>query len=131
MDIDNFKQINDCLGHEIGDMVLYKIGECLKSASKKSYNVGRFGGDEFIAILEGVDDIFADKELLRIQALISNVEIFGEFKITLTFSFNLLKNSFNKYSSFILLIDISSSFCFFILNVFKSKTIFISSLPIN
>lgn len=50
MDIDYFKQYNDCLGHQTGDAVLRKIGEILKSLSTDKFTASRYGGDEFAII---------------------------------------------------------------------------------
>ena len=50
LDIDNFKKINDTMGHAFGDEVLKNIGMRLKAAFRSSDIVGRFGGDEFYRI---------------------------------------------------------------------------------
>jgi diguanylate cyclase (GGDEF)-like protein len=55
VDVDNFKQINDTLGHQIGDQVLQKIARRLVTAVRGCDEVARIGGDEFIAIIEEVD----------------------------------------------------------------------------
>lgn len=51
VDIDEFKKINDKYGHNIGDKVLKYITECLESVTRESDFVGRWGGDEFIVLL--------------------------------------------------------------------------------
>lgn len=56
IDADDFKQINDALGHKVGDQVLQKIASRLVTAVRGCDEVARIGGDEFIAIIEGVDD---------------------------------------------------------------------------
>ncbi len=53
LDVDNFKQINDALGHEAGDHVLAGLAGRLRDALKPSDFLGRMGGDEFVAVLEG------------------------------------------------------------------------------
>ena len=52
IDLDRFKVINDTLGHDIGDKVLIEIAKRLKHTLRKSDFISRWGGDEFIAILE-------------------------------------------------------------------------------
>ncbi|MCU7796898.1 MAG: EAL domain-containing protein [Candidatus Thiodiazotropha sp. (ex Myrtea spinifera)] len=56
MDIDNFKIINDSLGHEVGDMVLTEAGWRIQEALRSDDTVCRLGGDEFTAIIRGVND---------------------------------------------------------------------------
>lgn len=52
IDVDCFKEINDTLGHPVGDMVLRKIAEALKEAFSDCGSIGRVGGDEFAAITD-------------------------------------------------------------------------------
>ena len=59
LDIDGFKKINDTFGHDVGDVVLNKLGVFLKNKFINGEIVGRFGGDEFIIFIK--DD--NDKEL--------------------------------------------------------------------
>jgi diguanylate cyclase (GGDEF)-like protein/PAS domain S-box-containing protein len=56
LDIDQFKIINDNLGHDIGDKILLKITKRLKSILKKEIFLARFGGDEFVIIAENKSD---------------------------------------------------------------------------
>ena len=51
VDVDYFKSINDTLGHPVGDLVLKRIAQTLKSEFSASGNVGRMGGDEFAVLL--------------------------------------------------------------------------------
>lgn len=55
IDIDNFKQINDEHGHQVGDEVLQKVAKKLVAAVRGCDKVARLGGDEFIAIIEDVE----------------------------------------------------------------------------
>ena len=55
-DIDNFKSINDTLGHDAGDDVLGEVGRMLRNASRKRDIVGRLGGEEFAVFLPDTDE---------------------------------------------------------------------------
>ena len=57
LDVDQFKSINDKLGHEIGDLILKEIASRLSWATRKADTVSRFGGDEFIILLLEISDI--------------------------------------------------------------------------
>jgi diguanylate cyclase (GGDEF)-like protein len=52
MDINNFKEVNDALGYEAGDAVLAQAGATIRSCLRDSDSVARWGGDEFVALLE-------------------------------------------------------------------------------
>ncbi|BCP52716.1 hypothetical protein K32_13330 [Kaistia sp. 32K] len=57
IDLDHFKDINDSLGHDAGDMVLREISSRLRSTIRKSDVIGRLGGDEFAVVLTNAHDI--------------------------------------------------------------------------
>jgi diguanylate cyclase (GGDEF)-like protein len=63
-DIDHFKRVNDLRGHDVGDAALRMVAETLRHNMRRSDVVGRWGGEEFVAILYSV----ADEAALRAVA---------------------------------------------------------------
>jgi len=70
-DLDHFKDVNDTFGHEAGDAVLTAFAKILKKECRTVDVVGRFGGEEFLAILSETDTqgraIFAEKVRKHVQ----------------------------------------------------------------
>ena len=75
-DVDNFKKINDTMGHAFGDQVLKSLGEQLSMEFRKTDILGRIGGDEFVILLR---DIKEDEIVLKEGDKILN--FFRQFKV--------------------------------------------------
>ena len=72
MDLDRFKSVNDQYGHRIGSQLLVEVGRVLKSTVRDEDVVVRYGGDEYVAILLGVDSGGALKVAERIRRSIED-----------------------------------------------------------
>ena len=56
LDLDNFKEVNDTHGHNVGDLMLKKVARKLQATLRKNDIIARIGGDEFTVLLEGIKD---------------------------------------------------------------------------
>ena len=67
-DLDNFKPINDTYGHHVGDEVLKIVANKLKETLRKEDTICRFGGDEFVILIEELDSFeYLDNVLKKIN----------------------------------------------------------------
>ncbi len=75
IDLDHFKRVNDTWGHVAGDAVLRGIGDCLRDELRTYDTIGRFGGEEFVAILPAVDEPQAAVIAERLRQRIADLTI--------------------------------------------------------
>lgn len=74
-DIDDFKHINDTYGHAYGDIVLREVGDAIKSSIKKTDEVFRYGGEEFMAVVFDDDKEHAKRIAERIRVTVENLDL--------------------------------------------------------
>ena len=94
IDVDDFKAINDTYGHLVGDEVLRELAACIKKNVRVTNISVRFGGDEFVIILENTsgEDAFLVAE--RIRACVSELEFsVGETVFHITLSIGLIEGT--------------------------------------
>ncbi|MEM7435209.1 MAG: EAL domain-containing protein [Myxococcota bacterium] len=72
LDMDRFKEINDMLGHEVGDKLLIEAAKRIRAAVRDQDTVARLGGDEFAVILEGVSE--AKEVLPVVERIMASLE---------------------------------------------------------
>ncbi|GGA71926.1 bifunctional diguanylate cyclase/phosphodiesterase [Ornithinibacillus halotolerans] len=93
IDFDNFKDVNDTLGHHIGDIFLQQVSKRLQESLRQNDEITRIGGDEFFIILQGVTD--AEVSIIAeriIQSMNQSLTLLGH-ELTVTLSIGISKHS--------------------------------------
>ncbi|HEU0014336.1 MAG TPA: diguanylate cyclase [Longimicrobium sp.] len=87
LDLDRFKQVNDTYGHPTGDVILYETARIIKETAREIDMVGRYGGEEFIAILPNTDEAEAQRFAERVrQAVEKHLFRDGDTEVRMTVS---------------------------------------------
>ena len=87
LDIDNFKKINDTMGHAFGDEVLREIGQGLKQQFRASDIIGRAGGDEFVILLKHItEDRYVIREARKLENFFKGLQVGKYTKYSVTSS---------------------------------------------
>ncbi len=80
LDIDNFKKVNDTMGHAFGDTLLKTLGKEIRTEFRVTDIVGRTGGDEFMIFLKDVnDDLIVEREANRITRFFHDFKAGGDY----------------------------------------------------
>lgn len=88
-DLNHFKQVNDIFGHSVGDKLLIEFAQILQENYKKDGFIGRMGGDEFIAILDGTDITYIESTIRSLMAKIDklNKKEDRDYQISVAYGF--------------------------------------------
>lgn len=103
LDIDSFKFINDAYGHQVGDEVLIMLANTINAIIRKDDFLVRYGGDEFLIILDNAHENHAAEILNRIQLRLDKENIY-EFPIRISYGI-VEVNSIQDYEDAVLLAD--------------------------
>lgn len=93
IDIDHFKQVNDALGHQAGDSVLTDVARLLGMLCRKDDLLGRYGGEEFVIVLPGVDAEGCESMGMRLLDSIHGYRYRGSVPITVSVGFATLRTN--------------------------------------
>ena len=96
LDVDHFKSVNDTYGHMYGDKILARVGQRLKEVVGEDGVVGRIGGDEFMIVLNGVNDdqmLRGVLRAMRTQIKWEFSEEFTDFMITCSIGASIYPNN--------------------------------------
>lgn len=85
-DLDHFKNINDSLGHSIGDALLVELSRRLREVLREDDVVSRLGGDEFILLLSGVDETGAERVAEKLLATVNQSYQLGQYDLNISAS---------------------------------------------
>ncbi len=99
MDIDHFKSVNDTYGHAAGDSALKGLSRLLLQRLRKSDIVGRYGGDEFVALLIDCESQQALKIMDEIRVHFSEIEFYPNKSKSLSLTFSCGISTFPKYQT--------------------------------
>lgn len=100
-DIDNFKEINDTFGHDMGDYVINSVGKILKKNFRNSDYVCRLGGDEFLILLvESKNENFIMERCNKIVSEIRDSVVLPNYVVTISMGVA-INNNFNDLDEMI------------------------------
>jgi len=86
LDLDHFKDINDSLGHKVGDDLLVKLSQRLKSVLREEDTLSRQGGDEFVLLLPGADAHASSIIARKLLDILNKPFNIGHYELTVTIS---------------------------------------------
>ncbi|GFO71954.1 two-component system, cell cycle response regulator [Bathymodiolus japonicus methanotrophic gill symbiont] len=106
IDIDFFKQFNDSCGHQVGDEALVMVAQIMRSLTRPGDFIGRYGGDEFVFVLQSTDKkgVYSYAERIRLEVEQQGKTLSRQFlghEITISVGISLFHQEFNSYEKII------------------------------
>jgi diguanylate cyclase (GGDEF)-like protein len=86
IDLDNFKALNDSLGHLAGDEILHNIGRLIHSSIRQEDTAFRWGGDEFVILFHNLDEQVADLRMLDLAERLERFHLRNKGPLAIHFS---------------------------------------------
>jgi diguanylate cyclase (GGDEF)-like protein len=105
LDIDHFKNINDSFGHQMGDKILLEVTKTISQTLRSNDGFGRYGGEEFVVLLPGLDKSKAVMIAERIRKAIKNRSYPGDRPVTISIGIANFPDDVSRESELIPLAD--------------------------
>lgn len=86
IDLDGFKQINDTLGHHVGDTVIVELAKTLQKHLKHEHLLARLGGDEFCVVLKNIDQKKALEFFIKLKSAVASLHVKEKKDLTVSVS---------------------------------------------
>ena len=96
LDLDDFKHVNTSLGHEAGDLLLVEMAHRLGTCLRPEDTLARFGGDEFVVLLEDLKPSEAEEVAERLLREIHNPIIVDNYELSVTGSIGIVSGNFDR-----------------------------------
>jgi diguanylate cyclase (GGDEF)-like protein len=110
VDLDRFKDVNDSLGHRIGDDVLRQVASRFRRALRESDSIGRLGGDEFVVLVEGAEARHAEAAAQRLlDALVTPFSVQSEARpqVTVSASIGIVSGTYSSAEDLLMDADVA------------------------
>ncbi|SMG64731.1 diguanylate cyclase with GAF sensor [methanotrophic bacterial endosymbiont of Bathymodiolus sp.] len=112
IDIDNFKKFNDTCGHQVGDEALIMVAQIMRSLTRPGDFIGRYGGDEFVFVLQSTNKkgVYSYAERIRLEVEQQGKLLSRQFlghEITMSIGISLYHQEFNRYDKIISTADMA------------------------
>lgn len=112
IDIDNFKKFNDTCGHQVGDEALIMVAQIMRSLTRPGDFIGRYGGDEFVFVLQSTNKkgVYSYAERIRLEVEQQGKLLSRQFlghEITISIGISLYHQEFNRYDKIISTADMA------------------------